>query len=177
MLRIALRQSLLLTRHSQLRVARPAMLCAPSIIAARFETNDGGAGSTVKERQQYLQADWVAPKLSYEEVKKRTQEPTEDAYLIDVREPEEIAQGSIPSSVPLPLSTLSSSLHLRGDEFLDKHGFMKPAYNQEIVFYCRSGRRSATASDVARRNGYTNVKNYEGSWLDWVRKDRPSPAA
>jgi thiosulfate:glutathione sulfurtransferase len=149
------------------------MLLAPSIIAARFESNRSGAGSTVKERQKYLQADWVTPKLSYEEVKRRTQEPTEvrlhstlksthiastyiqDAYLIDVREPEEIAQGSIPSSVPLPLSTLSSSLHLRGDEFLNKHGFIKPAYNQEIVFYCRSGRRSATASDVARRNGYT----------------------
>lgn len=38
---------------------------------------------------------------------------------------------------------------------MDKHGFMKPAYDQEIVFYCRSGKRSATASDVARRNGYT----------------------
>lgn len=76
MLRIALRQSLLLSRFRQ-RLVTPALLRAvPSSLPARFESNGGGVGS-VKERQEYLQADWVAPKLSYEEVKRRTQEPTE----------------------------------------------------------------------------------------------------
>jgi len=174
MLRTVLRQTLPIAR----RTAAPrAVSHLPRFASVRFESNDVHRSPEAHQRRQELQADWVAPKLTYEEVKQRTQHPTEYAYLIDVREPDEVAQGSIPSAVVLPLSTLSSSFHLRGDEFLEKHGFMKPAYNQEIVFYCRSGKRSATASDVARRNGFTNVKNYEGSWLDWVARERPNGAA
>ena len=74
MFRIALRQSLIATRFAQQRSAIPAVFRAPLIIGGRFESNQG---ATVREKQQYLQADWVAPKLTYEEVKKRTQEPTE----------------------------------------------------------------------------------------------------
>jgi rhodanese-related sulfurtransferase len=78
----------------------------------------------------------------------------QDAYLIDVREPDEVMQGSIPSSVNLPLSVLVNSLHLNPQTFRAQHGFEKPKKTQEIVFYCRSGKRSASACDIARRNGY-----------------------
>ncbi|CAE6422036.1 unnamed protein product [Rhizoctonia solani] len=94
-----------------------------------------------------------------------------DAYLIDVRELDEIAQGSIPSSVPLPLSVFAEALRAPEDEFRNKHGFKKPTQNQEIIVYCRSGKRSATAADIANKYGYTNVKNYSGSWLDWSKKE------
>ncbi len=77
-----------------------------------------------------------------------------NAYLIDVREPDEVLQGMIPSAVNLPLSDLSGALHMDGAKFKEKYGFQKPEFGQEVVFYCRSGKRSATASDVARRNGY-----------------------
>jgi rhodanese-related sulfurtransferase len=79
----------------------------------------------------------------------------QDAYLIDVREQDEAIQGSIPSSVNLPLSVLSNALHLDPNVFKATYGFEKPRKNQEIIFYCRTGKRSATASDVAKRNGYT----------------------
>ena len=79
---------------------------------------------------------------------------TQDAYLIDVREPDEVVQGSIPSSVNLPLTILSSSINLPAEIFKKKFGWEKPLPEQEIVFYCRSGKRSASASDIARRNGY-----------------------
>jgi thiosulfate:glutathione sulfurtransferase len=79
--------------------------------------------------------------------------------LIDVREPDEVLQGMIPSAVNLPLSNLSGALHMDGDKFKEKHGFQKPGFDQEVVFYCRSGVRSATASDVARRNGYKKYVN------------------
>lgn len=74
--------------------------------------------------------------------------------MIDVREPDEVIQGSIPSSVNLPLSELAASLKLGSFKFEQKYGFKKPTEDQEIIFYCRSGKRSATASDVAKRNGY-----------------------
>jgi rhodanese-related sulfurtransferase len=34
------------------------------------------------------------------------------------------------------------------------YGFKKPNTEEEIVFYCRSGKRSATACDSAIKNGY-----------------------
>ena len=60
----------------------------------------------------------------------------------------------IPSAVNLPLSDLTGALRMDGAKFKEKYGFKKPEFDQEIVFYCRSGMRSASASDVARRNGY-----------------------
>lgn len=75
--------------------------------------------------------------------------------MIDVREPNEVIQGMIPSAVNLPLSVLANSLHLHHAAFEEKHGFPKPKKEQEIVFYCRSGMRSSSACDVAKRNGYT----------------------
>lgn len=84
----------------------------------------------------------------------------QDSYLIDVREPEEVIQGSIPSSVNIPLSVLPSSLHLKTDEFEKKFGFAKPRRDQEIVFYCRSGVRAATAGDIAKKNGYEKLVSH-----------------
>jgi len=124
-----------------------------------------------RDLKDKLNHNWDAATLTYEQVKPKTLSPSPDAYLIDVREPDEVIQGSIPSSVNLPLSILSNSLHLEEAAFKEKHGFRKPAKGQEIVFYCRSGKRSATACDIAKRNGYTNLSNYEGSWLDWVQKE------
>ena len=109
--------------------------------------------------------------------------------MIDVREPDEVLQGSIPSSVNLPLTVLPTALGMPPVEFKEKFGFEKPRKDQEVTFYCRSGKRSTTASDVAKRNGYTryvlitfcawvvscssmlSVLNYKGSWLDWVERE------
>jgi rhodanese-related sulfurtransferase len=109
--------------------------------------------------------------------------------LIDVREPDEVIQGSIPSSVNIPLSVLPGSLRMNEVLFEEKFGFKKPKTSQEIVFYCRSGVRAATAGDIAKKNGYeklvcqastlhdpltlnhVRLYNYRGSWLEWVQKE------
>ncbi|KAJ7169649.1 endoplasmic reticulum protein [Mycena filopes] len=122
------------------------------------------------QRSDDLQRDWDAKVLSYEELLPKTRSPSPDTYLIDVREPDEVIQGMIPSAVNLPLSVLSNSLNLLPDAFKATYGFEKPKKSQEVIFYCRSGKRSTSASDVAKRNGYTNILNYTGSWLEWVEK-------
>ncbi|KDR84762.1 hypothetical protein GALMADRAFT_52340, partial [Galerina marginata CBS 339.88] len=94
----------------------------------------------------------------------------QDTYIIDVREPDEVIQGMIPSAVNLPLSVLGGALQDNANVFLEKYGFQKPLPEQEVIFYCRSGMRSSTATDVAKRNGYTNMRNYKGSWLEWTAK-------
>jgi rhodanese-related sulfurtransferase len=74
--------------------------------------------------------------------------------LIDVREPDEVAQGVIPTAFSIPLSGFVASIRMEPGEFYVKHGFKKPSPDEEIVFYCRSGKRSATACDSAMKNGY-----------------------
>ena len=88
----------------------------------------------------------------------------------------------------LPLSQMPGAWAVPAEEWQPRFGWPKPKRDQEIVFYCRSGKRSASASDIARRNGYTkyariisylegrilikcSIYNYEGSWLDWVSKE------
>ena len=96
----------------------------------------------------------------------------------------------IPSAVNIPLTILPESLKLSSAAFVEKFGFEKPRTGQEVIFYCRSGKRSASASDIAKRNGYTklvalllsdesnaspnsSIFNYSGSWLEWTEKQSP----
>jgi 3-mercaptopyruvate sulfurtransferase SseA len=53
-----------------------------------------------------------------------------------------------------------------------KFAFNKPMPNQNLIFFCRSGKRSATAAEAAGKNGYNNVRNYQGSWLDWSKREK-----
>jgi rhodanese-related sulfurtransferase len=61
----------------------------------------------------------------------------------------------IPTAVNIPLSELLGCMRTPPDEFRKLHGFAKPRQDQEIIFYCRSGKRAATAADGAKDNGFT----------------------
>jgi thiosulfate/3-mercaptopyruvate sulfurtransferase len=39
--------------------------------------------------------------------------------------------------------------------------------DKEVVTYCRSGARAAHTYLVLRHLGFTRVRNYDGSWLEW----------
>ena len=79
----------------------------------------------------------------------------QENYIVDVREPDEVALGMIPSAVNIPLADLGNTLTLNPVAFKAKFGFEKPQKDQEIVVYCRSGKRSATSADIMKRHGYT----------------------
>ncbi|KAF5337241.1 hypothetical protein D9611_003247 [Ephemerocybe angulata] len=166
-------------RLTPVRVARVSPSFRPMLSSsARFNSNQAPNPAKKAAVEDYkLQKDWDAKVLSYENLLPKTQSPTPDTFLIDVREPDEVAQGSIPSSVNVPLSVLPASLQLDPTEFEEKFGFQKPTHDQEVIFYCRSGKRSTTASDVAKRNGYKNILNYTGSWLEWTEKQNPKPSS
>lgn len=93
--------------------------------------------------------------------------------MIDVREPDEVIQGSIPSSVNIPLSVLPGALQMKKEEFEEKFGFAKPGRTQEIIFYCRSGVRAATAGEIARKNKYEKLVSHVLMSHDSLRFDRP----
>ncbi|KAL7746750.1 hypothetical protein RI367_007913 [Sorochytrium milnesiophthora] len=90
-------------------------------------------------------------------------------FLVDVRNPDETAQGMIPCAKAIPLPELQDALALPNTQFQLMYNFEKPSRERsEVVFYCRSGVRSQKACEVAHAAGFKRVRNYRGSWLAWV---------
>lgn len=89
---------------------------------------------------------------------------------IDVREPSEYEAGYIPGAINLPIKTQPDAIFLPEEEFEDRFGFAKPPIDAEVVFYCKAGVRSSAAAQLAQQQGYHNVSEYRGSWLDWQAK-------
>ncbi|WFD39634.1 uncharacterized protein MJAP1_002614 [Malassezia japonica] len=115
--------------------------------------------------------------ITYEELKPYTETPSGKIDIIDVREPNEVAQGIIPSAVNVPLSEFSAAFDVNSEsvsstDFERRFSFPRPTYDHEIVFYCRSGRRSQEALEIARQRGWWNTRNYPGSWSDWVKHEK-----
>lgn len=79
--------------------------------------------------------------------------------LIDVRTPEEFASGHISGAVNIPVESLQSRLS-------------EVSNAQPIVVYCRSGNRSATASQILEQAGYSNVYDL-GGIIDWTAQGFP----
>ncbi len=94
-----------------------------------------------------------------------------DALVVDVREPEERANGSIPGAVAAPRGMLefwvdpSSPYHR--NEF-------DPA--KRIILHCASGGRSALAAAMMQDLGYTNVAHMDGGINAWKESGRPVEA-
>lgn len=84
----------------------------------------------------------------------------QDTTWIDVREPSEWQAGRIPGATLVPLNTLllSPRQHLKDDQ---------------VVFYCAQGIRSAVACEVAAAVGLTQIYNLEGGIIDWAAKGYP----
>jgi rhodanese-related sulfurtransferase len=68
----------------------------------------------------------------------------------------------------MPINSSPDALFLPAEDFEDRFGFTKPDAGAEIVFYCKAGIRSKNAAGLAKQAGFSNVKEYPGSWDDWV---------
>ncbi|KAG0002347.1 hypothetical protein BGZ80_002510 [Entomortierella chlamydospora] len=110
--------------------------------------------------------------VTFEEIDSLIQEKDKNVVLIDVRDAGEVAQGAIPTSRHVPLANIQEALSLPEKEFEQRFGFKKFNKDDEVIFYCRSGRRSGMAFDYAKQLGYTGVRNYSGSWLDYEAKSK-----
>ena len=78
-----------------------------------------------------------------------------DGQLVDVRERDEIAAGTIPDAINIPLGELP-----------DRKTELDPA--QPVVLFCRSGGRSAQAAEYLSRCGFSSVINLEGGMLSFT---------
>jgi rhodanese-related sulfurtransferase len=81
--------------------------------------------------------------------------------LVDVREPNEVAVDAYPDAVVVPLSSFDPR------DIPDPHG-------KQVVFACRSGKRSVTASLAAQAGGLTYDKHLAGGMLAWKAAGLPT---
>ena len=85
---------------------------------------------------------------------------SDGALLLDVRTPTEYGAGHLPDAVNVPVDQLARRL----DEI---------PQGRDIVVYCRSGARSAHATQLLRDAGFQNAWNVNGGILAWC--DRIDP--
>ncbi|KAF1952305.1 Rhodanese-like protein, partial [Byssothecium circinans] len=109
----------------------------------------------------------------FDDVLSILENPSRSTLLIDVREPSEFSENTIPTSINIPVTSQPDALLLEEEEFEDRFGWAKPPKKKEVVFFCKAGVRSSAAAQLAKQAGYENVGEYRGSWLDWERKGGP----
>ncbi len=87
------------------------------------------------------------------------------ARVIDVRQPDEWRRGHIPEATLVPLNGIYSfgkalkDLHIPEDE--------------DVIFVCAVGQRSASASEIALVSGLNNVFNLANGMNGWLMRHYP----
>jgi len=82
--------------------------------------------------------------------------------ILDVRSPEEFAEGHISGAINIPYTELEDRVSELGVELDD-----------EVVVYCRSGRRAGIAESALAELGYTNLRDLEGHINKWSEVGYP----
>lgn len=95
--------------------------------------------------------------ISSEELRTYMSEKDEEQYvLIDVRQTDEYARSHLPGALILPLAELAGRME-------------ELSLDRDLIFYCRSGRRSQVAATFACARPYydARVYNLSGGILAW----------
>lgn len=77
----------------------------------------------------------------------------EGVVLIDVREPDEFAEGHVKGAVNVPMSVLKPGMKLKA----------VPNLNDKVLVQCKSSVRAENASKILIETGYKNVYNAYGT--------------
>jgi rhodanese-related sulfurtransferase len=84
----------------------------------------------------------------------------DDAFLLDVREPDEWVAGHAPGAHHLPMMEIPA----RSGEI---------PQDGDVVVICRVGGRSAQVVAFLRHHGWDNVLNLDGGMFAWAAAGRP----
>ena len=85
----------------------------------------------------------------------------DDVVILDVREPDENAQGSIPGAVFIPRGQLESNVENK-----------IPNKDAKVLIHCASGVRSAFAAKTLAELGYSDVASVAGGFNKWKDEGR-----
>ncbi|MDQ6958191.1 MAG: molybdopterin-synthase adenylyltransferase MoeB [Mariprofundaceae bacterium] len=115
-----------------------------------YEQFCGLPPTEAKEEEEILAEDDITPA----QLKQMRDENT-DLYVLDVREPHEVAICRIEGTWEIPLGQLPQH-------------FAEVPKDQDVVVHCKLGGRSAQAVEFLKSQGYTNVKNLAGGIIRWI---------
>jgi rhodanese-related sulfurtransferase len=96
------------------------------------------------------------------DVKQGAAMQSQGVLLVDVREPEEYAQGHAPGATLIPLGQLEQRLSELGSR-----------KDRPIALICRSGSRSGKAQVLLEKAGFTKAVNVEGGMNAWSQAGLP----
>jgi len=104
---------------------------------------------TNKEEEAMAEYDITPAKL------KEMKDSNPDLYILDVREPHEIAICAIAGTHKIPLGKIAER-------------YAEVPTDRAVVVHCKMGGRSAQAVEFLQGKGYANVKNLAGGILRWI---------
>ena len=93
----------------------------------------------------------------------RAKKMDESFVILDVRTPEEFAQGHVPGAINIP-----------HDKLADRVAELLGAKNKDVVLYCRSGKRAGLAAETLTANGFKKLLHLEGDMQKWTEANRPT---
>lgn len=82
--------------------------------------------------------------------------------IVDVRTADEYAAGHVPGAINIPYDEIEGRVH----EIIAHK-------DQDVVLYCRSGRRSGIAAKTLVAKGFTKLGLLEGDMPGWERAGYP----
>jgi phage shock protein E len=100
--------------------------------------------------------------VSPEEAAATIADPPEDLVILDVRTPEEFAEGHIESAVMVDFYS---------DTFDDELAALDP--NVPYVVYCQSGNRSGQTITKMEQIGFQSVEDIDGGVVAWASAGLP----
>lgn len=98
----------------------------------------------------------TVPAIGAAALAQRLAAPQGPLTLLDVRTPEEFAAGHVPGARNIPVQELAARL-----------AELDAARSDDIVVYCRTGRRAATALQTLQAKGFERLLYLEGDMQGW----------
>jgi rhodanese-related sulfurtransferase len=91
--------------------------------------------------------------------------------VLDVRNEDEVeSTGKLSKSIitcPLPKIKELHAFELHPEDFEEEFGFVKPHFDDTLVFTCAAGKRAQMAAELAATDGYPNIVVYAGGANEW----------
>lgn len=100
--------------------------------------------------------------MSVEELSKNVGRDPYHIVVVDVRTPEEYAEGHIPWAINVPVDQIGRRL-----------GDLEPARERQVAVICESGGRSSKATALLRQRGFQSVLDVPEGMAGWRAKGKP----
>ncbi len=112
---------------------------------------------TIKTREDLLAE--ARPHLTLVEAERAENLITNNALILDVREPAEFQMGHLPSAINVPRGVLEFKVGMHPQ-------LSDPERN--ILIYCKNGGRSTLAAFTLMQMGFTQVEMLNGGFDGWT---------